>query len=243
MRAFLAAVLLVPAFLCHAQLASPNGVSVSGDAQVNVVPDRVTILLGVETRNKNLDQASSQNDSLIRQVLGAARKLEVNAADIQTDFIHVDLAYQNNDSTVVDYYKVTKEVQIALKDVSKFETLVSTLLHAGANHIYGIDFSTSELRKYRDQARALATKAAIDKANDLAAAAGMRVVGKPTSLTTYSYGGGSSYRSCCGYSYGGGMAQNVVQNQVGAGDSGNETTVALGKIAVYASVTMTFQMQ
>ncbi len=183
MRALLVAVLLVPAFLCHAQLSSPSGVSVSGDAQVNVVPDRVTILLGVETRNKNLDEASSQNDSLIRQVLGAARKLEVNGTDIQTDFIHVDLVYQNNDSTVVDYYKVTKEVQIVLKDVAKFEKLVSTLLHAGANHIYGIDFSTSELRKYRDQARALATKAAIDKANDLAAAAGMRVVGKPTSLT------------------------------------------------------------
>jgi len=218
-------------------------VSVGGDAQVNVVPDRVTVLLGVETRNKNLDEASSQNDSLIRQVLAAARRMEVNASDIQTDFIHVDLAYEHDDSVVVAYYKVTKEVQIVLKDVSKFETLVSALLHAGANHIYGIDFSTSELRKYRDQARALATKAAIDKANDLAAAAEMKVVGKPTSLTTYSYGGGSSYRYCCGYSYGGNMAQNVVQNQVGAGDSGTESTVALGKIAVHASVTMTFQMQ
>ena len=243
MRALLVALLLVPSLLCHAQLSSPNGVSVGGDAQVNVVPDRVTVLLGVETRNKNLDEASSQNDSLIRQVLAAARRMEVNASDIQTDFIHVDLAYEHDDSVVVAYYKVTKEVQIVLKDVSKFETLVSALLHAGANHIYGIDFSTSELRKYRDQARALATKAAIDKANDLASAAEMKVVGKPTSLTTYSYGGGSSYRYCCGYSYGGNMAQNVVQNQVGAGDSGTESTVALGKIAVHASVTMTFQMQ
>lgn len=243
MRVCLVALLLVSTFLSHAQLSSLNGVSVSGDAQLNVVPDRVTILLGVETRNKNLNEASAQNDSLIRQVLAAARSLEVNASDIQTDFIHVDLAYQNNDSTIVDYYKVTKEVQIVLKNVAKFETLVNALLRAGANHIYGIDFSTSELRKYRDQARALATKAAIDKANDLAAAAGIKVVGKPTSLTTYSYGGGSSYRYCCGYSYAGSRAQNVVQNQVGAGDLGAETTMALGKIAVSASVTMTFQMQ
>jgi len=244
MRALLAVLLLVLPAWCQAQLSSPNGVSVSGDAQVNVVPDRVTILLGVETRSKNLQEASSQNDALIRQVLAAARRLEVNASDIQTDFIHVDLAYKNSDdSTLVDYYKVTKEVQIVLKDVAKFETLVSAVLHAGANHIYGIDFSTAELRKYRDQARALATKAAIEKANDLAAAAGMKVVGKPTSLTTYSYGGGSSYRYCCGYSYGGNMAQNVVQNQVSSGDSGAEGTMALGKIAVYASVTMTFQMQ
>jgi len=229
MRAILVALLVVPTLLCHAQLSSPNAVSVSGDAQVNVVPDRVTILLGVETRNKNLDEASSQNDALIRQDLAAARRLEVNASDIQTDFIHVDLAYQNNDSTVVDYYKVTKEVQVVLKDVSKFENLVSAVLHAGANHIYGIDFSTSELRRYRDQARALATQAAMEKANDLAAAAGMKVVGKPTSLTTYSYGGGSSYRYCCGYSYGGNMAQHVVQNQASAGDSSAERPSLPGK--------------
>ncbi len=243
MRTVLVALVLVPTFMCQAQLPSPNGVNVSGDAQVNVVPDRVTILLGIESRNKSLDEASAQNDVLIRQVLAAARGLAVSASDIQTDFIHVDLAYKDNDSTIVDYYKVTKEVQIVLKDVSRFEALVSATLHAGANHIYGIDFSTAELRKYRDQARALATKAAIEKANDLAAAAGMKVVGKPTSLTTYSYGGGSSYRYCCGYSYGGNMAQNVVQNQISSGDSSAESTIALGKIAVYASVTMTFQMQ
>src|SRR6266852_2067343 len=212
MRAILVALLVVPTLLCHAQLSSPNAVSVSGDAQVNVVPDRVTILLGVETRNKNLDEASSQNDSLIRQVLAAARRLEVNASDIQTDFIHVDLAYQNNVSTVVDYYKVTKEVQGVLKDVSKFENLVSAVLHAGANHIYGIDFSTSELRKYRDQARALAAKAAIEKANDLAAASGMRVVGKPLGISSYSYGGGSWYGRSRGS-----RGANVIQNSYQGG--------------------------
>ena len=57
MRALLLALLLVAAPWCQAQLSSSNGVNVSGDAQVNVVPDRVTILLGVETRNKSLDEA------------------------------------------------------------------------------------------------------------------------------------------------------------------------------------------
>jgi uncharacterized protein YggE len=154
MRALLVALLLlVPSLFCPTQLSSPNGVSASGDAQVNVVPDRVTVLLGVETRNQNLDEASFQNDSLIRQVLAAARRMEVNASDMQTDFIHVDLAYDHDDSVVVAYYKVTKEVQIVLKDVSKFENLVSALLHAGANHIYGIGFSTSELEISRPGAR------------------------------------------------------------------------------------------
>jgi uncharacterized protein len=238
------ALLTVTACFCHGQFSNSSGISVSGDAQVNVVPDRVTILLGVETRNKDLDLASAQNDSLARQVLAAARKLAIDTSDIQTDFIHVDLKYEHDDSTVVEHYKVTKEIQVVLKDVSKFESLVSSVLHAGANHIYGIEFSTSELRKYRDQARALATKAAIEKANDLASAAGLKVVGKATSLTTYSYGGGSSYRLCCGYPYGNTMmAQNAVQNVPAGSDLGSESSMALGKISVYASVTMTFQMQ
>ena len=62
-------------------------------------------------------------------------------------------------------------------------------------------------------------------------------------MTTYSYGGGSSYRYCCGYVNGSNMAQNVVQNQASGGDSGSESSMALGKISVYASVTMAFQMQ
>jgi uncharacterized protein YggE len=237
------ALLLLTASASLAQFTNASGVSVSGDAQVNVVPDRVTIFLGVETRHRELEVAKAQNDTLVRQVLDASHKLALDASDIQTDFIHVDLQYQQGDSTVVDHYQVTKEIQIVLKDVSKFEKLISAVLHAGATHIYGIDFSTSELRKYRDEARALATKAAMEKAHDLASAAGLKVIGKPTSMTSYSYGGGSSYRYCCGNFYGGGMAQNVVQNVSGGSGTDSESTIALGKISVYASVTMTFQMQ
>jgi uncharacterized protein YggE len=119
------ALLTVTACFCHGQFSNSSGISVSGDAQVNVVPDRVTIFLGVETRNKDLDLASAQNDSLVRQVLAAARKQAIDTSDIQTDFIHVDLKYEHDDSTVVEHYKVTKEIQVVLKDVSKFESLVA----------------------------------------------------------------------------------------------------------------------
>jgi len=99
------ALLTVTACFCHGQVSNSSGISVSGDAQVNVVPDRVTIFLGVETRNKDLDLASAQNDSLVRQVLAAARKQAIDTSDIQTDFIHVDLKYEHDDSTVVEHYK------------------------------------------------------------------------------------------------------------------------------------------
>ena len=219
-----------------------NTISITGDAEVKVVPDRVAVYLGVETRNKEIGAASAQNDVAVRQVLTAVRSLGVEPGDIQTAYYHVEIAYSDHVGTIIDYYRVTKEIEVSLKNVSRFEELMNTVLKAGANHIYGIDFSTSELRKHRDAARALAAKAAIEKANDLASAAGLKVVGKPISVSSYSYGGGSWYGRCCGYGYGSNMYQNVVQN-VGPPDTGLQGTMSLGKISVTATVTMTFRIE
>lgn len=240
----LALFLFLGVSLCAAQFNSNNTISISGDAEVKVVPDRVTVLMGVENRSATLAAAMDQTDSAVRQVMAVARKLGVDPTDIQTDFIHVDLTYNDKNRTMVDFYTATKEIQIILKDTTKFQDLLTDTLAAGANHIYGVEFSTSELRKYRDQARALAVKAATEKAQDLAAAAGLKVNPKPLTIGAYSYGGGSFYGRCCGSMYGSQMYQNVIQNVASSGDGGgSDSSVALGKISVTASVTMTFQIQ
>lgn len=86
--------------------------------------------------------------------------------------------------------------------------------------------------------RALAAKAAIEKARDLAGTAGMRVNEKPLGISSYSYGGGSWFGR---FRNGAFAAQNVYQNAGGAGASGG--TVALGKISVTANVTMSFHLE
>ena len=224
-------------------LNSSSTLNVTGDASVNVAPDRIRLFVGVESRNKDLLVAKAQNDAGVRRVIEAARALNLTPGDIQTDYIHVDMSYANNNGTVIEYYKVTKDVQILLKDVQQFEELLSQVLLAGANHIYDVEFSTSELRKHRDAARALAVRAAQEKARDLAAAAGLKIVGTPLAVSAYSYGGGASYGRLHSRGYGQ-MAQNVMQNAASGGDGiGAEGTVALGKISVTASVSMAFQLE
>jgi uncharacterized protein len=243
MKAY-ATLLLLAVTLGYAQFfPDSNSIDVTGDAAINIAPDRVRLNFGVETRNKALDAAVTQNDAIVRRVMAAVREFQVDASDIQTENIHVTLGYDNHDSTLIDYYEVTKGVQVFLRDVSKFELLLTAVLRAGANHIYDVDFSTSELRKYRDQARALAIKAATEKANDMSSAAGLKVAGKPVALTAYNYGGGSWYSACCGNRYGAQGFQNVIQNVGGGGVIANDATVALGKISVTSSVTMKFRVE
>jgi len=179
-----------------------------------------------------------QNDNAVRSVLDAIGRFQIDATDVQTDFIQVNIRYQSSAETVVDHYVVEKSIVVTLKDVSKFEPLLTAVLEAGANHIYNVEFMTTELRKYRDQARALAAKAAIEKASDLAAAAGLKVVGKPMNVSSYSYGGGSWYGRLHN------MGANVSQNVYQAGERGSaEGTIALGKISVTASVSMNFRIE
>lgn len=234
----------------YAQFArETHAIEVSGDAEVRVVPDEVTVFFGVENRNKDISTAVAQNNAAVKQLISAIRNVGVDPGDIQTDYFHVDIAYLQNQPSMVDYYVVTKQVQVVLKKVARFEDLLNAGLRAGANHLDGIEFRTTELRKYRDEARSLAAKAAVEKAKGLADAAGLKV-GKPLSLSSYSYGGGSSYIFWNRYGYGYGyrnmgmsQSQNVVQNVAGKNDGSDQGTISLGKISVTASVSMTFQIQ
>jgi hypothetical protein len=228
--------LLWPIVLAAQPLSSGgHTISVTGDAEIKVVPDRVLVVVGVETRHQALAEARRQNDVLARAVIAAAATLRIDPSNVQTDFIQVHIRYDTTNRAVVSYYEVEKAISVTLEDISRFEDFLNAALDAGANHIYRVSFYTTELRKHRDQARALAVKAAIEKANDMAAAAGLRVAGKPLGISSYSYGGGSWYGRY------GDHGIPTAQNVYLAGPSGaNEGTVALGRISVTATVTMSF---
>jgi uncharacterized protein YggE len=239
MRAIGISVLLFGS-LCFAQISpKQDTITVTGDAEVKVVPDRITIMFGVETRDSNLEVATSKTEVAVKRVIAAARALGVDQSDIQTDLIEVEISYDEKSHTTISYYTTDKGIEVVLKDVSKFEALLQAGLKAGANKINDVVFSTSELRKYRDQGRAMAVKAAIEKAHDLASAAGVHIAEKPLSINSSSYGGLS-------YGYGRGrygyMAQNAVQNYASVG-GGSDGSVALGKISVTATVEMIFKIE
>ena len=222
---------------------SENRLTVTGDAEIKVAPDRVVISVGVESRSPQLATAKTRNDTAIAAILAAAKNEQVAAADVQTDFIEISPVYQSRDTNesrenyLIDYYRVNKTVAITLRDVTRFERLLTAILSAGANRVYGVEFQTSELRKYRDQARDLAVKAAVEKAQAMAGAAGLKV-GKPESISAYNQGGGAAYGRMRGATSN--MSQNVMSTAGGDGETSG--TFAPGRISVNASVTLTFRL-
>jgi hypothetical protein len=219
----------------------PRTVTVTGEAEVKVVPDEVVLTLGVETVNKELLAAKSENDRRVKAIIKAASDAGVAAKDVQTDFIQIEPRYRDGyeQKDFIGYF-VQKTVVVTLRDVSKFESLLTAVLQAGANYVHGIDFRTSALRKHRDEARALAIKAAKEKAAALAGDLGKRI-GNPRSIQEGSMGSWSSYGGWWGRGYGQAMTQNVIQSVQG-GTSGSEA-FAPGTISVKASIGVTFELE
>jgi uncharacterized protein YggE len=205
----------------------------------------VNVVFGVETLDKVLTMAKTENDRRVQAIMQSLTTLGVAAKDIQTDFIQVEPRYDEmNTGAVLRYYKVRKTISVTLKDVSKFEPSLSGALQSGATHVIGVQFLTSELRKHRDEARARAIQAAREKAVALAGELNARV-GKV--VTIQEYGGGvprHSYNAMwAGMSYGG-AAMNQVSVQ--AGGNSNELlgdAIALGQIGISASVSVSFELE
>lgn len=216
----------------------PRVITTSGDADVKVKPDEVVLTFGVETRDKDLQAVKKQNDDRVKKVLALAKEFEIDPKYIQTDYINIRPEY---DRYVFVQYIAQKNIVFTLKEVDKFESLLTRALEVGATNVHGVQFRTTELRKYRDQARAKAIIAAKEKAVALAKELGQKV-GKPKTITEGYANWYSPYNSGWWGSYGyGGMAQNAVQ-VVDTGSSETAGTIALGMITVNAKITVTFEL-
>ena len=120
-----------------------------------------------------------------------------------------------------------KTIVLTVRDISRLDDLLNSFLDAGANYIYGVQFGTTKLRDYRDQARALALKAAKEKAKDMVKELGQRV-GRPYSIVEEAY------------------EESTVPNVVpGTGVSLREAdkSIALGQMSISARVRVSFELR
>jgi uncharacterized protein YggE len=211
-------------------------ITVTGQAEIMVVPDEVVFSLRVVTMEKDLPVAQAKNDQVVKSLLALARQYQVPPTKVQTGYINVSQRFTDEDVTkkppVFLGYTVTKSVAIILQDVSKAENLFADIFKSGVSTIDGVSFRTSQLRRHKDQARAMAIKAAQEKAIALTKEIGQSI-GKAYSIsedgpTPYVY------------------AQNRSSNFVGSSveeSAGEGSALALGQISISARVTVSFELK
>jgi uncharacterized protein YggE len=162
--------------------ASPaRGVTTTGTAEVNVVPDEVLLQVGVQNQSPRAKSAKAATDATSRRILTALKGLGIDAKDIQTAYLSLQPQFDYRKGMRISYFSAEHSLTVKLREVSQIDEVLDALIKAGGNRMDGIEYQSSELRKYRDQARDSAVKAAREKAEALAKALGQQI-GKAYSI-------------------------------------------------------------
>lgn len=216
----------------------PPLITVSGQAEVRVAPDQVVFTLGVEAVDKDILAAKQRTDDSVKEVLAIARKSNVKPEDVQTSQISIqpryntdDLEYEQRRTVKREFvgFQVSKTVAVILRDISRFDSLLFDVLKAGVTRLSNLEFRDSQIRKHRDQARAMAIKAAQEKANLLAREIG-QAIGPAYSITETTL-----------VPYTANVSQNRSDSFAGTA-SESESAIAPGSISITAQVTVSFRL-
>lgn len=205
-------------------------IAVNGDADVSVVPDRITLSFGVNSEGKDLEATKRDNDTKVKQVLISLKKNGVDEKEIQTAQMIINQKFDYRNEQKFLGYSITRRITVILKDIKIYDKVVTEIVSAGTNNMYGTELGVTDRRKYSDEARALALKAAEEKAAAMAAVLNCRL-GKVMEIQEIS-------TPWEGRFYG---ASNVLAESRGAG--AGEETLSPGEIKIRASVTVKFALK
>jgi uncharacterized protein len=227
---------LLPAAAAGQQRESPPLITVTGQAELRVPPDEVVFDLDVVRLDKDINVAREQADESVRQILALARRYDVTPENVKTDYIAVGMKYNTDlvedDDDVKKVkrefvgYEVSKSVKVRFTNLARFEGFFSEVLKAGVSKVESVTFYTSQLRKYKDQARASAIRAAREKAVALSAEIG-QTIGKAYKIEEEGPSRDSSRSNSIGYI-------------AGSYSDDEPSSFAPGTITVTANVTVSF---
>jgi len=224
-------VLSFAAFIAQGQEActNPKIVKTTGTAELKVTPDQAVIQLGVERQSATAKNAKTVVANTSRKILAALKGLGIDDKDIQTEYLYLQPMIDYRKGLRITNFTAEQSLSVKVRDLSKLDDVMDAVMSAGANHIGGIEYQSSELRKHKDEARDAAAKAAREKADALAKALGNQI-GKTYSIEEVQQSEGY-------YAYGG-LAANTAMEE----DKSRAPSTAPGELTVKASVIVTFDL-
>jgi uncharacterized protein YggE len=223
-------------------------IQVSGSAVVNVTPDRVSIRLGLQSNGHSAREVQNDNAATVKRITRAITTLGVESKDIATDWYVIQPIYRDYDSLNIKGYRIDNLMTVTLRDVTKVNDVLAAALDAGANQVVDVQFYSSELRKYRDQAREMAMKAAREKAQALARTAGSDI-GCVMNIAENSWSYYNGWGWWSGGSSGSRWSANATQNVQDAQPAGavdpleDGGAVSAGQISIRAEVSASFGLK
>ena len=198
-------------------------VEVVGEGIVYVTPDMVNISISIEKEGLDLKNLRQKNGEAVAQVLQLLSK-ELPMENFQTSYVSL----YKDDYNKLNKYRVVQNINIKLEDISKYDNLMNAIFDAGVNRIDGISFGVKNKEKLLQEARVAAIDDARKKALLYAVSLDQNI-GKAIQIKEVN----SHFNDI----------QPVERmSKMSLGSTGNDNTLAVGKIAIKAQVNVAFEL-
>ncbi len=231
MKKVLILLFIFSVFVVQAQDIKPTPqISVNGEGKVKVTPDQAAIVITVETKGANAKDVKKENDQKVEAVLKFIKKINLPAEDYKTRRIALNPQYEYESKK--RSYNASQTIEILLKDLTKYDSLMEGLVDAGVNRIDGVTFQSSKLAQYQAEARKLAMKDAKAQADDFVSVLGQKV-GKALMISDNSQ---NYYPSPAPV-----FAMKTTMSD--ASESTPRETLAIGEIAIVVNVSVSFILE
>lgn len=146
--------------------------SVSATGQTDTRPDQAQFQAGISTWDKSAQAASAANLKKIEEIVAALRQLGIAEKDIQTRALTVQRIDWGDRK---GQYQASNTVNVTVRKIDGAGAAVTAVTNAGANIVSGPDLRMADPEKAANAAYTAAYKAAHDRAQAYADAAGMTI--------------------------------------------------------------------
>lgn len=223
---------------------------VVGYAQVQALPDRATLTVGVKERSENPVVAMQAVEKKVKAMLASLDSMGIPKANVTTDqmTLHEEYASKRARRRFIEeealdevskeksppkkYYEGVYTVEIVVDDLSKVGALVNTIQRDGVNDMSHIEFEMKNPEGFLNQARSLAVKNAIEQAKAIADGAGYKLGKIERVATTW---GDDSHRF--------GIPGGVMAGLLMEAESGTEIPIRPGKMTFDSKVRVSFSLE
>ena len=164
------------AVIAQPALSTGRGITVVGVGKASGTPDVAQVNVGVETQADTVQQAVADNKAQMTQLLETLKGLGIADKDIQTTNYGVYTQRQpgpDGKGMGPTTYQVNNQVNVTVRDVARLGDVLDKVVAAGANNVYGVNFSVDDTSKLEADARAKAIADAKTRAESLAELAGV----------------------------------------------------------------------
>lgn len=170
---------------------STRYITVVGRGEAEAQPDIASLEVGVQVKAATVTDAVAQAQEVMKKVLAALEEHGVAKEDIRTSnySIYLDEGYRGPEGGMTEpSYRVFNMVSITVRKLDKASEVLDAVVTAGANQVYGVNFTLEDWSEVEAKAREEAVADARERAEHLAALAG-RELGEIVSVSEVISGG------------------------------------------------------